>query len=535
MTRGNENIVAIGCNESFVVPSKAYWNCTDTELVEHAITRREGQLGPGGILLVKTGKHTGRSPRDKYVVKSNRSFGNIWWENNQNMSGNSFDLLFQDVKRHIQSQEMFIQDLHARKGTQGMLNVRMINSLAWHSLFIRNLLIPIEDKSRESSEPDLVIINCPEYKAKQDVHGTRSETVIAINLEKRLIIICGTAYGGENKKSVFTYLNYILPDLKTLPMHCSANHTAGNPDSTALFFGLSGTGKTTLSADPDRVLIGDDEHGWSDDGIFNIEGGCYAKTLGLDPEKEADIYATTTRFGTVIENMVYDPVTRALDYSDSTLTENMRCAYNIDQISFASSTGVGGHPRNLFMLTCDAFGVLPPIARLCPDQALYHFLSGFTSKVAGTESGINEPVPVFSTCYGSPFLPRPPKIYGELLHERINMHNTRCWLVNTGWSGGGYGTGIRTPLKYTRGLLTAALNGKLDDGKFSCDPVFGFDIPHSVRGIPSNILHPKEGWNSTYEYDEAASKLSSMFAENFRKISQDIDCIHTSAIPDNLQ
>ena len=399
----------------------------------------------------------------------------------------------------------------------------MVTELAWHNLFIRHLLRRPERAALDSFIADFTVINCPSFQANPEKHNCLSETVIALNFDKKMILIGGTEYAGENKKSVFTLLNYLLPEKGIMPMHCSANHAVGNPVDTAVFFGLSGTGKTTLSADPQRVLIGDDEHGWSDRGTFNFEGGCYAKTINLNPEAEPEIFATTSKFGTVIENMVFDPETFELDFDDDSLTANMRCAYPLEYISNASDTALGGHPKNVIMLTCDAFGVLPPIARLTPAQAMYHFLSGFTSKVAGTERGVTEPEPTFSTCFGAPFMPRRPEAYGNLLRDKIAKHGATCWLVNTGWTGGAYGTGSRMPIKATRALLTAALDGSLAEAKFRKDENFGFDVPVEVPGVNTALLDPRSTWNDPAAYDTQAAKLVQMFADNFEQYVPYID------------
>ncbi|CAN5621603.1 phosphoenolpyruvate carboxykinase [soil metagenome] len=437
----------------------AHYNLIEPGLVEAALRRGEGTLGQGGTLLVSTGKHTGRSPDDKFVVREPSVEADIWWENNAPLAPEHFEALHGDMRAHVRGGELFVQDLYAGADPAYRLNVRVITELAWHGLFIRHLLRRPEAAELAGFAPDFTILNCPSFKSVPSRHGTRSGTVVAISFERKLILIGGTAYAGENKKSVFSVLNYLLPQRGVMPMHCSANHQAGDPDDVALFFGLSGTGKTTLSADPARVLVGDDEHGWSDGGIFNFEGGCYAKTINLSPEAEPEIFATTSRFGTVIENMVFDPATRAIDFADDSLTANTRCAYPIEAISNVSATARGGHPKNIVMLTCDAFGVLPPIARLTPAQAMYHFLSGFTAKVAGTERGVTEPQPTFSTCFGAPFMPRRPEVYGTLLRDKIAEHGAACWLVNTGWTGGAHGTGTRMPIAATRALLTAALSG----------------------------------------------------------------------------
>jgi phosphoenolpyruvate carboxykinase (ATP) len=500
-----------------------HYNYLENALIEAAVKRDEGRLGRNGTFLVATGRHTGRSPKDKFVVRTPSVENSIWWENNRPMDPARFELLHADMLEHVRGRELFVQDLYAGADPAQRLDVRVVTELAWHGLFIRHLLRRPERAELDAFEPDFTILNCPSFQAEPERHGCRSETVIAINFDRRLVLIGGTAYAGENKKSVFTLLNYILPERGIMPMHCSANHAPGNPVDTAVFFGLSGTGKTTLSADPSRVLIGDDEHGWSDRGTFNFEGGCYAKTINLSPEAEPEIYATTRMFGTVIENMVYDPETFELDFDDASLTANTRCAYPLDYIPNASPTGLGGHPKNIIMLTCDAFGVLPPIARLSPAQAMYHFLSGFTAKVAGTERGVTEPEPTFSTCFGAPFMPRRPEVYGNLLREKIARHGATCWLVNTGWTGGAYGTGRRMPIRATRALLSAALDGSLHTVQFRKDPNFGFDVPVSVPGVEDRLLDPRRTWADPEAYDRQAAKLVQMFADNFAQYVPYID------------
>ena len=500
-----------------------YYNFIEPALVEAALKNNEGTLGQGGTFLVTTGKFTGRSPKDKHIVASASVNDKIWWENNAKMSEAGFDALYADMLEHMKGRDYYVQDLVGGADPTLSINVRMVTELAWHSLFIRHLLRRPDRAALNDFIADFTVINCPSFQATPEKHNCRSETVIAMNFDKKLILIGGTEYAGENKKSVFTLLNYLLPEKGVMPMHCSANHAVGNPVDTAVFFGLSGTGKTTLSADPARVLIGDDEHGWSDRGTFNFEGGCYAKTINLNPEAEPEIYATTQKFGTVIENMVFDQETLELDFNDDSLTANMRCAYPLDYISNASDTALGGHPKNVIMLTCDAFGVLPPIARLTPAQAMYHFLSGFTSKVAGTERGVTEPEPTFSTCFGAPFMPRRPEAYGNLLRDKIAKHGATCWLVNTGWTGGAYGTGSRMPIKATRALLTAALDGSLAEVKFRRDPNFGFDVPVAVEGVDSALLDPRSTWADGDAYDAQAAKLVQMFADNFEQYVPFID------------
>jgi phosphoenolpyruvate carboxykinase (ATP) len=500
-----------------------YYNLMEPALIEAALKNGEGRLGQGGAFLVTTGKFTGRSPKDKHVVKTADVADKIWWENNKAMSPEGFDALHADMLEHMKGKDYYVQDLVGGADPEHSINVRMVTELAWHNLFIRHLLRRPEREALDSFVSDFTVINCPSFSANPERHNCRSETVIAMNFEKKLILIGGTQYAGENKKSVFTLLNYLLPEKGIMPMHCSANHAIGNPVDTAIFFGLSGTGKTTLSADPSRTLIGDDEHGWSDRGTFNFEGGCYAKTIGLNPEAEPEIYATTSKFGTVIENMVYDEETFELDFEDSSLTQNMRCAYPLEYISNSSESALGGHPKNVILLTCDAYGVLPPIARLTPAQAMYHFLSGFTSKTPGTERGVVEPEPTFSTCFGAPFMPRRPEEYGNLLREKIAKHGATCWLVNTGWTGGAFGTGSRMPIKATRGLLTAALEGTLNEVEFRKDENFGFDVPVSVPGVDTALLDPRQTWADQAAYDTQAAKLVGMFADNFEQYLPHID------------
>ena len=503
--------------------AQVYYNYSEAELQSAAIARGEGEEGQGGTFLVTTGKHTGRSPKDKFVVRTPSVEDSIWWENNPPMEPAAFDTLYDDMIAHMQGGEYYVQDLFRAADPAHRLDAPVVTELAWHGLFIRHLLRRPERSELDGFTPDFTIINCPSFKADPAKHGCRSDTVIALNFDRKLILIGGTEYAGENKKSVFTLLNYLLPEKGIMPMHCSANHAPGNPVDTAIFFGLSGTGKTTLSADPTRILIGDDEHGWSDRGTFNFEGGCYAKTIGLDPKAEPEIYATCSMPHTVIENMVYDPKTKELDFNDDSLTANMRCAYPLNYISNASESALGGHPKNIIMLTCDAFGVLPPIARLTPAQAMYHFLSGFTSKVAGTERGVTEPEPTFSTCFGAPFMPRRPEAYGNLLRQKIASHGATCWLVNTGWTGGAYGTGSRMPIKATRALLSAALDGTLIDNRFRKDANFGFEVPVTCDGVDDQLLNPRETWADKDAYDAQAAKLVGMFSDNFGKYVPFID------------
>ncbi|MFK7938513.1 MAG: phosphoenolpyruvate carboxykinase [Roseovarius sp.] len=500
-----------------------YYNMIEPALIEAALQNGEGDLGKGGTFLVTTGKFTGRSPKDKHVVKTDSVKDTIWWDNNAAMSPEGFDALYDDMVAHMQGKDYYVQDLTGGADPAHSIKVRMVTELAWHGLFIRHMLRRPDSDDLKDFVADFTVINCPSFQADPKKHDCRSETVIAMNFDRKMILIGGTEYAGENKKSVFTLLNYLLPEQGIMPMHCSANHATNNPVDTAIFFGLSGTGKTTLSADPKRTLIGDDEHGWSNRGTFNFEGGCYAKTINLDPTAEPEIYATTEKFGTVIENMIFDPETLDLDFNDDSLTANMRCAYPLEYISNASSSAMGGHPKNIIMLTCDAFGVLPPIARLTPAQAMYHFLSGFTSKVAGTERGVTEPEPTFSTCFGAPFMPRRPEVYGNLLRDKIAQHGATCWLVNTGWTGGAYGTGSRMPIKATRALLTAALDGSLSEVEFRKDDNFGFEVPVDAPGVPPVLLNPRRTWDKPDSYDRQATKLVRMFADNFEQYLPYID------------
>ena len=523
MTLGRVNPAMRLEDQGFSGLGQVYYNLTEPALVTAAVQRGEGKLGLGGAFLCETGQFTGRSPKDKFVVRTASVEDTIWWENNAPMAAGAFDRLQEDMLCHMQGRDYFVQDLFAGADPIHRVDVRMVTEMAWHGLFIRHLLRRPNPAELASFSPDWTVINCPSFKADPARHGTRSETVIALNFDRRLILIGNTAYAGENKKAVFTLLNYLLPEKGVMAMHCSANHAIGNPVDTAVFFGLSGTGKTTLSADPSRILIGDDEHGWSERGTFNFEGGCYAKTINLCPEAEPAIYATTHRFATIVENMVHDPETLELDFADDSKTANTRCAYPLDYISNASATGLGGHPKHVVMLTCDAFGVLPPIARLTPAQAMYHFLSGFTSKVAGTERGVTEPQPTFSTCFGAPFMPRRPEVYGKLLAAKIAKQGATCWLVNTGWTGGAYGTGKRMPIKATRALLAAALDGSLAGAKFRRDPNFGFEVPVAVAGVDAALLDPRCTWGSGAEYDAQARKLVGMFAANFAQYLPFID------------
>jgi phosphoenolpyruvate carboxykinase (ATP) len=508
--------------------SRVYYNLSEVELYEESIRRGEADLTADGALRARTGQHTGRSPKDKFVVRDATTDGQIWWDNNKPMSPEHFELLRQDMLAHAGGKTLYVQDLVGGADAENALPTRVITELAWHALFIRNLLIRPKRETLNGFQQKLTIINLPSFKADPARHGCRSETVIACDLANGLVLIGGTSYAGENKKSVFTVLNYLLPAKGVMPMHCSAN--VGKQGDTAVFFGLSGTGKTTLSADPTRTLIGDDEHGWGETGVFNFEGGCYAKAIKLSAEAEPEIYAATRRFGTVLENVVLDE-NRVPDFDDNSLTENTRSAYPLHFIPNASETGLAPHPKTIIMLTADAFGVMPPIARLTPEQAMYHFLSGYTAKVAGTEKGVTEPEATFSTCFGAPFMPRHPTEYGNLLKELIARHGVDCWLVNTGWTGGAYGTGKRMPIKATRALLTAALNGSLKAADFRVDPNFGFAVPIAVDGVESSILDPRSTWADGAAYDVQAQKLASMFIANFEKFEAHVDSKVKDAAP----
>jgi phosphoenolpyruvate carboxykinase (ATP) len=509
--------------------NRVYWNLGAPALYEQSIARNEAQIVHGGALLADTGIHTGRSPKDKFVVKDATTEGTVWWDNNKPMSREQFDVLLQDFIAHAEGKDLFAQDLYGGADPNYRIKARVYAELAWHSLFIRNLLIRPDQSELSAYVPDMTIVDLPSFKADPARHGCRSETVIAIDFTRRIVLVGGSSYAGEMKKSVFTFLNFILPGLKVLPMHCSAN--VGERNDVALFFGLSGTGKTTLSADPNRTLLGDDEHGWGPAGVFNFEGGCYAKTIRLSREAEPEIYATTERFGTVLENVVIDPVTRLPDFDDESKTENTRCAYPLDFIPNASPTGRAGMPKNIVMLTADAFGVMPPIAKLTPAEAMYHFLSGYTAKVAGTEKGLVGVEPEFSTCFGSPFLPLHPSVYGNLLRDLIAKHSVDCWLVNTGWTGGGYGTGRRMPIRVTRRLLTAALDGSLSRADFRRDPYFGFAVPTSVPGVEPHILYPVKTWQDKAAFAETAKRLVEMFEKNFKQFESYVDADVRAAAP----
>ncbi|MCE4225159.1 phosphoenolpyruvate carboxykinase [Methylobacterium sp. C25] len=508
-----------------------YWNLEAPRLYEESLCRGEAELARGGAIVANTGAHTGRSPKDKYVVRDASTEDQVWWENNGSITPDQFETLYQDFLKHAEGKELFAQDLYGGADPAHRVKARVFGELAWHSLFIRNLLIRPDREAIASYVPDMTIIDLPSFQADPARHGCRSKTVIAIDFTKKIVLIGGSAYAGEMKKSVFTYLNYILPGKGVMPMHCSANAALDEAGDSALFFGLSGTGKTTLSNDSSRQLIGDDEHGWSGEGIFNFEGGCYAKTIRLSRNAEPEIYATTERFGTVMENVVIDPLSRIPDFDDASRTENTRCAYPLDFIANASSTGRAAHPKNIVMLTCDAFGVMPPIAKLTGAEAMYHFLSGYTAKVAGTERGLTGPEATFSTCFGAPFMPRHPSVYGNLLRELIAKHHVDCWLVNTGWTGGAVGTGRRMPIRVTRRLLSAALDGSLSKAEFRRDPYFGLAVPEFVPGVEPHVLSPVKTWQNKAAFAETATRLVEMFRENFKRFEDHVDADVRAAEP----
>ncbi|HEX9941637.1 MAG TPA: phosphoenolpyruvate carboxykinase (ATP) [Thermoanaerobaculia bacterium] len=496
----------------------AHWNLPAARLVEMAVLRGEAILAAEGPLVCETRPHTGRSPNDKFLVKDPAVDADVWWgEVNRPFERERFEALLTRATEHLQGRDVFVFDGYAGADPRYRLNVRVITEDAWHNLFARNMFIREESPVVLASfEPSFTVLNVAHFQAEPQRDGTRSPTFILLDLAKRMVLIGGTRYAGEIKKSIFSVMNYYLPKQGVLSMHCSANYGATR-DDVALFFGLSGTGKTTLSADPNRTLIGDDEHGWSEDGVFNVEGGCYAKVIRLSREGEPEIYATTRTFGTVLENVVCDPETRKLDLDDDRLTENTRASYPLTQLTNVDPGGQAGHPRNVVFLTCDAFGVLPPISRLSEEQAMYHFLSGYTAKVAGTERGITEPKVTFSTCFGSPFLPLHPGVYAGMLGEKLKRHDARVWLLNTGWTGGPYGVGQRIKLGFTRRMVTAALSGELDGVETWTDPIFGLAVPVRIDGVPDKLLRPRETWQNPADYDAQASKLADMFAENFKK------------------
>ncbi len=501
---------------------RVHWNLSPAALYEEALRRGEAQLASAGPLVARTGQHTGRSPNDKFVVREATSEQHVHWGSvNRPIDESQFDAVHRDMMAYVQDKDLFVLDAWGGTDPTFRLPIRVVTEFAWHNLFARNMFLPENDPDKRSSHrPEYTVIDLPNFRSDPAKHGTRSDVFILVHFGRKLVLIGGTHYAGEIKKSIFTILNYTLPLQGVMPMHCSAN--IGDDGDTALFFGLSGTGKTTLSSDPRRRLIGDDEHGWSDTGVFNFEGGCYAKVIKLSAEAEPQIYATTRRFGTILENVVTDPETRQLDLDDASLTENTRASYPIDFIDNAEMTGRGPHPKNVILLTADAYGVLPPIARLTPDGAMYHFLSGYTARVAGTEKGVTEPKAAFSTCFVAPFLPLNPNVYARMLGEKIATHGARVWLVNTGWTGGPYGVGSRMKIAHTRAMITAALTGQLDKVEHRRHPIFNIEVPATCPGVPDSVLDPRSTWPDAGKYDEQATRLARMFVENFKTFENDV-------------
>lgn len=497
---------------------KIYWNLPAESLYEEIVFRSEGRITRGGPVIVNTGTHTARAADDKVIVSSSSIENDVWWgQYNRPYSEEQFHALFNRVQGYLQGKDIFVQDCFVGADPDYSMPIRIITELAWHSLFARNMFILPQDREEYRLHvPEFTVIAVPNFKAFPSIDATQRNTIIVINFEQRLCIIGNSGYGGEIKKSIFTIMNYLLPNNGVLPMHCSAN--VGDKGDVALFFGLSGTGKTTLSADPHRRLIGDDEHGWSEDGVFNFEGGCYAKVIGLSQTAEPQIYACTRRFGTILENVVFDPISRLIDLDDDTITENTRASYPLEFIPNALMEKRGPHPNNIILLTCDASGVMPPVAKLSPEQTLYHFVSGYTAKVAGTELGLGEePEITFSTCFGGPFMVHHPSRYAGLLIDKINRYHVNCWLINTGWVGGPYGVGKRISIQYTRNILNAVLDGKLKDVEFSEDPIFGFLVPKRCPNVPENILDPSDAWTDKNAYFRRYRSLASRFIDNFKK------------------
>ena len=499
-----------------------HWNLRTAALYEAAVRRGEGKVAAGGPFAAVTSPHTGRSPNDKYVVREPEADGHVWWGKvNQPLEPARYAALKQSVLRHLAGRELFVRDVFAGADPAHRLGVRFVSENAWHALFAYNMFLRPSAGELEGFTADFTVLHAPELQADPARHGTRTGTFIVLNFAEHTVLIGGTRYAGEMKKSIFSALNYVYPLRGILPMHCSAN--VGREGDVAIFFGLSGTGKTTLSADPTRGLIGDDEHGWSDQGVFNFEGGCYAKVIRLSAEGEPEIYATTRMFGTILENVALDEDTREVNLDSAEITENTRASYPIQYIANHVPGGQSGHPSHMVFLTADAFGVLPPIAHLTPEQAMYHFLAGYTAKVAGTERGVTEPQATFSACFGAPFLPLHPGVYAKMLGERVARHRVKCWLVNTGWTGGPYGVGHRMRLGHTRALVRAALEGKLADAPTREDPVFGIRVPRAVPGVPGEVLDPRGTWKDPAAYDAQARKLAGMFRENFARYADQVD------------
>ncbi|MGD8586021.1 MAG: phosphoenolpyruvate carboxykinase (ATP) [Chloroflexota bacterium] len=499
---------------------KAYWNLPTEALYEEVIFRGEGRISKSGPVIVTSGKRTARAAQDKFVVRDADTEDHIWWgDYNRPISAAQFNEVYNRLQGYLQGRDVFVQDCFAGADPEYRMPVRIVTEYAWHSHFARNMFIlPKNREAYRQHVPDFTVICVPSFKAFESIDGTRTSTFILLNFQEKLAIIGDTAYGGEIKKAIFTVMNYLMPLEGVMSMHCSANQ--GDDGDVGLFFGLSGTGKTTLSADPSRGLIGDDEHGWSDSGVFNYEGGCYAKVIQLSPSAEPEIYACTRSFGTILENVIYDPITRQIDLDDDAITENTRASYPLEMIGNAVPEKRGGHPKNIILLTCDAQGVLPPIAKLSPDQAMYHFISGYTSKVGGTEVGLGEePEITFSACFGAPFMVHHPMFYADLLRRKVDRYGVDCWLLNTGWVGGPYGIGKRISIQYTRRLLNAALSGELKDVEYYEDPVFGFHVPKSCPDVPADVLYPAESWPSKSEYDSKYRQLAARFVNNFKKFA----------------
>lgn len=512
-------------------PSSVYYNLGSPRLYEMALDRDEGVLAKHGPLVVRTDPHTGRSPKDRFLVRDDSVESTInWGPVNQPTDRATFNHLHRKMASHAEGRDLFVQDLYAGWEATYRLPVRIITEKAWHSLFAHNMFVRPEGEPASSFQPGFTVLDLCEFEANPSRDGTHSEAAIFIDLQQRLVLIGGTHYAGEIKKSIFAVLNYMLPEEDVLPMHCSANE--GDDGSTAVFFGLSGTGKTTLSADASRTLIGDDEHAWSDRGVYNFEGGCYAKMIDITPESEPEIHSTTQRFGTILENVVLDPSSRKPDFSDDSITRNTRGSYPLHYIPNASTTGQGEHPSHILFLTYDAFGVLPPVSKLTPAQAMYHFLSGYTAKVAGTEKGISEPRATFSACFGEPFMVRHPSVYAELLGQKMQSHDADCWLINTGLTGGPYGTGHRVDLKHTRSMVDAILTDALNDVSFTCEPVFDLSIPEAVPNVPDTLLFPRQTWDDPAAYDAQAQKLARMFRDNFEKYVDEVSPEIRQAGPD---
>ena len=509
-----------GLKDIGIKVEEAHWNLTQAELIEEAIKQGEGNLADTGALVVNTGKFTGRAPKDKFIVEDDVTRDPVWWGNvNQPISEAHFDRLYSKIVGHLGDKKVYVRDMYAGADKTHRLRVRFINTFAWQNLFTYNMFLQPEAYKLESFDPNFTVICCPRFKADPETDGVHQENFAIINFKRSVILIGGTEYSGEMKKGIFSVLNFMLPHNDgVLSMHCSANMGIDKRD-TAIFFGLSGTGKTTLSADPNRLLIGDDEHGWTEKNVFNFEGGCYAKVIDLSEEKEPDIW-NAIKYGAIVENTVFEKDSRTVDYHDSSITENTRVSYPLEHIRNAISPSIGGIPRNIFFLTCDAFGVIPPIQRLSKGQAMYHFISGYTSKVAGTEAGITEPVPAFSACFGAPFLPLHPTRYAEMLGQKMEDHEVQIWLINTGWTGGAYGVGERISLKYTRAMITAALDGVLDNVGYRTHSIFGAEIPLTCPGVPSEILSPRETWKDDQAFYKQANDLATRFNDNFRKFEE---------------